>query len=339
MLKPYIKKVAERENLTLEQAKEAMTIIVEGKATEAQIAGFICLMRMKGETVEEITGFATVMREHAIKIKQPQNKLVVDTCGTGGDKSNTFNVSTIAAFVVSGAGLAVAKHGNRAVSSQCGSADVLLELGVNIEVPVEVVEKCLNEIDIAFLFAPSLHPAMKYAIGPRRQLGIRTFFNLLGPLTNPACVDRQVIGLFSDSWRELVAQVLKNMGSKQAMIVHGQDGLDELSLCAPTNITELCNDGSIKNYTVSPEDLGLARAELSDLSGADKKTNARIAREILDGAKGPKTDMVLLNAAAAIYIGGLADSLAKGIELARKSIESGAAKQKLDALIKMSRES
>ncbi|MBU0650998.1 anthranilate phosphoribosyltransferase [bacterium] len=334
MLKIYIKKIADRQDLSLEEAQKAMEIIMTGQASEAQIAGFISIMRMKGETVDEITGFANVMKENAIKINAPKNIPVIDTCGTGGDNSGTFNISTVTAFVASGAGVVVAKHGNRAVSSSCGSADVLRELGVDIDVSPDCIEKSLNEVGMAFLFAPKLHPAMKYAAGPRKELGIRTFFNILGPLTNPADVKHQMIGVFSKDLLNMVANVLKKMGSKRSMVVSSADGLDEISLCDKTFVAELFDNGKIKEYTIKPENFGFKRVSLDELAGGEIEDNMKIVLNILKGEKGPKRDVVLLNAGAAIYISGMCDSIKKGVELARESIDSGKALEKLEKLRK-----
>jgi anthranilate phosphoribosyltransferase len=335
MLKPYIKKTAENINLTEKEAEEAMQIIMTGQASDIQIASFISIMRMKKETIEEITGFAKVMRQNSVKVKLPLDKPAIDTCGTGGDGSNTFNISTVSAFVVSGAGVIVAKHGNRAVSSKCGSADLLRELGVNIDIPVEKVEECLDTIGIGFLFAPNMHPAMKYAIGPRREIGIRTFFNILGPLTNPAGVQRQVIGLYSSDILKTVTEVLKNMGSKKAMVINSKDGLDEISVSADTDVCELEENGNIKTYTINPCDFGLNKADISEIKGGDETENARIALEVLSGDKGAVRDVVILNAGAGIYTSGIAETLEQGVQMAIDSIDSGKAKDKLDKLIEL----
>ena len=337
MLKNYIQKVAENIDLTCDEAKQAMDIIMLGKASEVQIAAFMSIMRMKGETVDEITGFALKMREHATKIDAPYDKPLIDTCGTGGDKSNTFNISTISAFVACGAGVYVAKHGNRAVSGKCGSADLLKELGVNIDIPVSKVKDCLFDVGIAFLFAPAFHPAMKYAVGPRKELGIRTFFNILGPITNPAFVERQVVGLFSSKLIEKIATVLKNMGTKKAMVFHSKDGLDEISLSDDTDVCELQECGTIKKYVLNPEDFGFEKVLKQEFVGGDAVVNAKIALEILKGNKSPKLDVVILNSGAAIYTSGIAKSLKEGVEKAKKSISSGAALSKLEKLIEFTK--
>jgi anthranilate phosphoribosyltransferase len=281
--------------------------------------------------VEEITGEAQVMREKAKKVNPPGP--CIDTCGTGGDNSCTFNISTATAFVVAGAGIIVAKHGNRAASSACGSADVLAALGVNIEADVPVVERCLEEAGIGFLFAPMLHGAMRFAIGPRREMAIRTIFNVLGPLTNPAGAKRQLIGVFSGNLTEPLARVLGNLGSESALVVHGEDGLDEITLTSETRVSEL-KDGQVRTYSIKPEDFGLKRCHKDDLLGGAPQDNARIVRQVLDNAPGPRRDIVVLNAGAAVYAAGKADSIADGVKLAFDAIASGAAAQKLELLVK-----
>ncbi len=334
MLKPYTQKISKSQNLTFEESKQAIDIIMNGKASHEDIVAFLNAMNNKGETIDEIAGFAIKMREHAIKIKKPDNVPVIDTCGTGGDKKGTFNISTISAFVAAGAGVAVAKHGNRGVSSPCGSADILKSLGVNIDIPVKKVEECLHKVGIAFLFAPNFHPAMKYAAGPRRELGKRTFFNILGPLTNPAFVDRQVIGVYSKDLLDKMANVLKKMGAKKAIICHSKDGMDEISLCDDTYIAELTEKGKIKNYILNPEDYGFKKVDEVKLKGGNILDNTKIALDILNGKKGPKTDVVILNAGAAIYVSGVVDSIKEGINKAQESIESGAARGKLEDLVR-----
>lgn len=347
MIKEAIAKIVQRENLTEKEAIDVMTEIMTGQSTEAQIASFITALRMKGETIEEITGCAKVMRGHATKISVKKHAVdidrdeinidwetIVDTCGTGGDKTKTFNVSTATAFVVAGGGVVIAKHGNRAVSSKCGSADVLEELGINLELPSDKVEKCINKIGIGFLFAPMLHSAMKYAMGPRRQIGIRTIFNILGPLTNPANANAQVLGVYSQSLTEPLAYVLKNLGTKSAFVVHGLDSIDEISITGKTQISELQN-GKVKTYTIKPEDFGLKKAKPEEIAGGDVKENAQIIIEILEGKKGPKRDIVLLNAAAAFVVAGKTVDIKDGIKLAEKSIDFGKALGKLDELKKL----
>ncbi len=336
MIKEAIGKLIEKKDLTREEMVGVMNEIMTGNATPAQIGGFLTALRLKGETVEEITGAALVMREKVTKIKV-KKELIVDTCGTGGDLPNTFNISTIAAFVVAGCGLAVAKHGNRAVSSQCGSADLLEGLGVNLDVKVETVEKCIEEIGIGFLFAPLLHGAMKYAIGPRKEMGIRTIFNILGPLTNPASAQVQVLGIYSDKLTQTIAGVLKNLGSKHAFVVHGEDGLDEITTISPTKVSEL-KEGKVTTYSIKPEDFDIKRAKSNDILGGDVPHNVKIAHDVLEGKKGPQRDIVLLNAAAAIVAGGKAKDLKEGIKLAEEAIDSGKAKEKLELLKKYSKE-
>lgn len=329
MIREAISRVVLGEDLGEQEAVEVMNEIMTGEATPAQIASFITALRLKGESIEEITGFARVMRDKATKIGTDE-EIVVDTCGTGGDGAHTFNISTCAAFVVAGAGMKVAKHGNRSVSSKCGSADVLKELGVNIEIPPEKVEECLHEVGIGFLFAPLLHGAMKYAIGPRREIGIRTVFNILGPLTNPAGAKCQVLGVYDPKLTEPLANVLKNLGSTHALLVHGMDGLDEITLTHQTRVSELAN-GEVKTYSISPEDFGFTRCQTKDLKGGEPGENARILLNVLEGRSGPQRDVVLLNAAAGIVAAG-AEDLNAGIELAKESIDSGLAKEKLEAL-------
>ena len=330
MIREAISKVVNGEDLTESEAIETMNEIMSGEATPAQIASFITALRLKGETIEEITGCARVMREKATKIETNQ-PLLVDTCGTGGDGAHTFNISTTAAFVVAGAHIPVAKHGNRSVSSRSGSADVLKTLGVNIEVEPEVVGRCIDEIGIGFLFAPRLHGAMKYAIGPRREIGIRTIFNILGPLTNPAGAQAQVLGVYDKNLTQPLAQVLRNLGSKHVFVVHGEDGLDEITTTTNTYISELV-DGEVRSYTLNPTELGVLTAEPQDLAGGTPEENAAMTLAILEGEPGPKRNIVLLNAAAAIVSGGKADNLRDGIALAEEVLDSGKALEKLAAL-------
>ncbi|MFC1668668.1 anthranilate phosphoribosyltransferase [Chlamydiota bacterium] len=332
-IKSVLHKVVERKDLTRGEALSVMEDIMSGSASPAQIAAFITGLRMKGESVEEITGFATVMRNMAKRINSKYD-VTVDTCGTGGDGSGTFNISTVSAFVTAGAGVPVAKHGNKSVSSQCGSADLLHELGVNISASIVTVEACLNEIGIAFMFAPLFHGAMKHAIGPRKEIGIRTVFNILGPLTNPAGSTAQVIGVYTQSLIEPLAHVLGNLGSKHAFVVHGDDGLDEITTTTKTWIAELQN-GTVSTYTIVPEDFGIKRANLFDLSGKDVAYNVEIAHRVLNGEKGPFRDIVLLNAAYAIMVGGGADDVPGALVKAADSIDSGKAKEKLELLIEL----
>lgn len=331
MIIDAIRKVVEKQDLSQDEARQTMEEIMDGEATSAQIASLITALRMKGETVDEITGFAETMRAFAIKV-EPKAKDVVDTCGTGGDRSNTFNISTTTAFVVAGAGVPVAKHGNRSVSSQCGSADVLEALGVKLDIEPDKVAACIDEVGIGFLFAPLLHSAMGHAMPPRREIGIRTVFNILGPLTNPACASTQVLGVYDPGLRETIAQVLGKLGVKRALVVHGAGGLDELSLAGESFVSEL-KDGTVNSYSVKPEDFGLPEAGLEHLKGGTKEDNASILLSVLSGAKGPRRDVVLLNAAAALVAAGKVDDLNQGVNMAAQSIDSGAAKAKLEALI------
>ncbi len=330
MIKEAIAKVISRANLTEAEAEAVMREIMQGEATDAQIASYITALRMKGETVEEITGSARVMREKAVPVKI-EGAYQVDTCGTGGDMAHTFNISTTAAFVVAGAGVTVAKHGNRSVSSKSGSADVLQALGVNIEMPSNRCEECIREVGIGFLFAPMMHQAMKYAIGPRREIGVRTIFNVLGPLTNPAKVTAQILGVYSADLTELLAQALGNLGAKHAFVVHGMDGLDEITITDKTRVSEF-RDGVVKDYFLHPSDFGFSVARPDVLKGGDAKQNADISLEILNGKKGPRRDIVLMNSAAALAASGRAADLKAGIAVAAESIDSGAALSKLEQL-------
>lgn len=333
-IKKSIAHVLDDKNLTEAEAESVMEQIMSGQATPAQIGGFLIALRQKGETVEEVTGFARAMRHNAVAISPRQNVLV-DTCGTGGDGTHTFNISTTAAFVVAGAGIAVAKHGNRSVSSKCGSADVLESLGVNLTLSPEGVAASIDEVGIGFLYAPRLHPAMKHAIGPRREMGVRTVFNILGPLTNPAGAQIQVLGVYDKELTEMMAQVLGSLGSRAAFVVHGADGLDELSTTGPNRVSQL-RDGQVHTYTLDPAELGIPPATLVDLRGGDIEKNATITRDVLEGTHGPERDVVLLNAAAALTAGGLTEDLPAGLSLAAKSINSGAAQVKLEELITFS---
>ncbi|MCJ7655173.1 MAG: anthranilate phosphoribosyltransferase, partial [Dehalococcoidia bacterium] len=300
MIKEAIQMLVSGRSLTMEEAAEVMEEIMQGEATPAQFGAFVTALRLKGETVDEIVGLAKTMRAKAITVST--EGLVVDTCGTGGDGSHTFNISTAAAFVAAGAGLKIAKHGNRAVSSQCGSADVLEALGVKIDLNAEQVQICLKEVGIGFMFAPVFHPAMKYAAVPRREIGIRTVFNILGPLTNPAGAKAQVLGVGDESLIEKLALVLQGLGCQHALLVHGEDGLDEITITGKTHVCELKN-GRIKRYALSPKDFGLSRASPDSIKGGDTKANADFLRNILAGALGPQRDVVLMNAAAALVVG------------------------------------
>jgi len=335
VIKDIIKKVVAGLNLGEQEMMGVMEEIMEGRATSAQIGAFLTALRMKGETIEEITGAAKVMRSKALKVDGGWEALI-DTCGTGGDASGTFNVSTTAAFVVAGAGLKVAKHGNRSVSSLCGSADVMETLGVTIDVGPKVVERCVKEIGIGFLYAPRFHSAMKYAKEPRTEIGIRTIFNILGPLTNPAGANVQVLGVYEPSLTDTLAYVLKNLGSKGALVVHGEGGFDEITITAKTKVSQLKNNG-ISTYYITPEDFGLKRASIGDIRGGDAKVNAQIVINILNGDKGAMRDMTLLNAAAAFLAADAVRDLKEGIEMAQESIDSKKAMGKLNQLIEMTR--
>ncbi len=336
-MKGFINKLVEGNDLTSEEAEQAMKTIMSGGATPAQIGSFLTALRMKGETVEEISACAEVMREFSARIDPEVDGTLVDTCGTGGDKVKTFNVSTIAAFVVAGAGIKIAKHGNRSVTSKSGSADVLEALGVRMDMTPEEVKRSIEKIGIGFMFAPTFHSAMKHAIGPRKEMGIRTVFNVLGPLTNPANADSQVIGVFDPGLTETMARVLSKLGSRRAVVVHGLEGLDEISTLGETRVSELL-DGAVETYSIKPEDFGIKRAAAEDLSGGEAKDNAEIAIKILkEKEKGPRRDIVVLNAAAGIYVGGKADSIADGVPIAEESIDSGAAYDKLIAIVTESR--
>jgi len=332
-----------RQSLSREEARAVMTQVLTGKCTDAQIAAFLVALHMKGETVEEIVGFAEAIRAAAVPLGLDQNLAVdvsgterdalVDTCGTGGDASGTFNISTATALVVAGAGVRVAKHGNRSVTSKCGSADVMEALGVNINLPPARLAACLEEVGIAFLFAPAMHSAMKYVQSARRELRLRTVFNLLGPLTNPAHASAQVVGVYSAALVEKLAEALSMLGLHRALVVHGLDGLDEITITGPTRIAEV-REGTIRTYEVTPEEFGMNRATLDDISGGDAAANAEIIAEILRGRKSPGRDVVLLNAAAAVVAAGRADHLADALPLASSSIDSGAAAEKLQALVR-----
>ncbi len=330
-------KLRAAQHLARGEAEAAMEEILSGRAAEPQIVEFLAALRTKGETEEELVGFATTMRRHARPIFPngiPDGWRLVDTCGTGGDATGTFNVSTCAAFVVAGAGVRVAKHGNRSISSRCGSADVLEALGVNLLVPPERVAECIERVGIGFLFAPALHTAMKHAMPARRRLGGRTVFNLLGPLTNPAGARVQVMGVFAADKMGLMAGALAKLGVERAFVVHGADGLDEISLSGETYVAEV-NHGTVRNYTVAPEDFGLPRAPLDALSGGDAAENAAIIRRILDGERGPRRDIVLANAAAALVAAGAAANFHDGVRLAAESLDAGAAAGKLASLAEL----
>ena len=344
MIKEAIAKVVERIDLTEAEMVEVMGELMGGEATPAQVAAFITALRMKGETAAEITGAARVMRDRATPIRvgavldldrddiNLDRETILDTCGTGGSGTRSFNISTTVAFVVAACGVKVAKHGNRSVSSTCGSADVLEALGVNLSVTPEKVEECIREAGIGFLFAPALHGAMKHAIGPRREIGIRTIFNVLGPLTNPARADRQVLGVYRADLVETLGKVLAGLGCRRGFVVHGDDGMDELTLTGATQVAEIC-DGQVTLATVTPEQFGFGRCPLSELQGGDAVQNAAIVRAVLSGEPGPKRDVVLLNAGFALVAAGVADTVATGIDRARTAIDSGAARGRLEQLV------
>jgi anthranilate phosphoribosyltransferase len=334
-VKQYLQKLIEKKNLGEHEMSEAFDQIMTGAATPAQLGAFLAALRMKGETVDEIAGASSSMRRHAVFV-DPRGKQVVDTCGTGGDSLGTFNISTTAAFVVAGAGVPVAKHGNRSITSRCGSADVLAQLGVNLDAPPETMEECLQEIGIGFLFAPKLHPAMKHAMGPRRELGFRTLFNLLGPLSNPAGAKCQVVGVFAPELTEMFAEVLRRLGSKRVFVVHGHDGMDEITVTGTTRISEL-RDGAIRTYNLDPYQFIESLAKPEELHGGDPAANAEITRAVLAGDKGARRDIVCLNAAAGIVVGGKAETLLEGFALAAQSIDSGRAMQALVGLVERTR--
>lgn len=336
MFKSYLTKIINKVDLEESEMTDLITELLSGNLTDAQIGAFMAALATKGESFEELAGAAKAMRRKALRIQAP-GSVVVDTCGTGGDGTHTFNISTTTAFVVAGCGITVAKHGNRAVTSQCGSADLLEVLGVNLEIEPETVEQALREIGIGFLFAPHFHGAMRYAANARKQLGIRSIFNMLGPLCNPAAANYQVLGVYAPQLTEMFAQALKLLGARRAFVVHGHDGLDEISVCAPTRISEL-KDGMIRTYEISPEQFFGKAADPKALDGGNPEVNAKITRNILSGQKGPCRDVVLINAAAALVATGKAKDLSEGIEAAAAAIDSGAALEKLDALIRFTRD-
>ncbi|MHB8585125.1 MAG: anthranilate phosphoribosyltransferase [Thermoplasmatota archaeon] len=331
-MKRLIAKMCEGENLTGEEAQEAMVAILEGAATPTQYAGFLVALRMKGETVEEITGFARIMRERCAMIEPHVRGRLIDTCGTGGAPLKTFNISTISAFVAAGAGVPVAKHGNRAVTSPCGSADVLEALGANLALAPPDVARIIEKVGVGFLFAPQFHPAMRHASGPRRELGIRTVMNTLGPITNPARAKGQVLGVYHPSLVSKLTPVLANLGTERAMVVHGEGGLDEVSPIGPTRVG-IVDAGNVRYTTITPEEFGFERVQPQDVAALDKESSARVFRDILAGKKGPKTDTVILNAACALWVGGKVPTIKDGVGAARDAIESGHAQSKLDAFI------
>jgi len=333
MIKEAIRLLVSSKNLSEVEMAGCMKEIMEGQSTDAQIGSFLTALRMKGETVEEITGAARIMRDKATTIKAPEG--VLDTCGTGGDMSHTFNISTTTAFVVAGAGVPVAKHGNRSVSSQSGSADLLEALGVKIDLTPEMVERCLFETGFGFLFAPLFHPAMKFAIGPRREMGIRTLFNILGPITNPAGAQRQILGVYADFLTETLAMVLGRLGALDAIVVHGEDGLDEITISSRTRVSRF-SKGKTDNYYIEPEDFGLRKGTMKDIRGGTKNDNAAITLSILNGETGPRRDIVLMNTAFALIAAGKTEDMKTALSMAADAIDSGKASQKLDEVKRVS---
>jgi anthranilate phosphoribosyltransferase len=344
MIKQAIARVVDGQSLNENEMVDVMGQIMGGEATPAQIGAFITALRMKGETVEEITGAARVMRSHATPIRvgstididrddiNLDSETIVDTCGTGGSGTRSFNISTTVAFVIAACGVKVAKHGNRSISSACGSADVLEALGVNLDITPAQVTDCIEKVGVGFLFAPALHGAMKYAIGPRKEIGIRTIFNILGPLTNPAGADRQVLGVYREELVELLAGVLLNLGCRHGFVVHGSDGMDELTLTGPTRVAEIV-DGDVRLFTITPEQFGLNRCALTDLQGGDAVVNAEIVTTVLSGLRGPTRDIVLLNSAFALVAAGVCADPQSGLARAAEAIDSGEAMNRMKSLI------
>jgi len=331
MFRELLNKIVQGNNLSEMEMSEMITEILSGNCTDAQIGAFMAALATKGETFEELAGAAKAMRRKAKRI-QTSSSTVVDTCGTGGDGAKTFNISTTTAFVVAGCGITVAKHGNRSVTSQCGSADLLEALGVNLNTPSEIVEEAVREIGIGFLFAPQYHSAMRFAANARKETGLRSIFNMIGPLTNPAGANCQLLGVYAPELTEMFAQALKLLGARSAYVVHGQDGLDEISVCAPTRVSEL-NEGIIRTYDILPEQYFGEQANPEDLAGGNPDQNATITRRILRGEKGPKRNVVLLNAAAALVAASKAENIKEGIDLAKTAIDTGTAMEKLEALV------
>jgi len=340
MIQDAIARVIDKKDLAMDEMTVVMEEITTGQATPAQIASLLTALRMKGETVDEITAAARVMRQKATRITVEEASSgdsipILDTCGTGGDQLKTFNISTAAAFVAAGAGIRVAKHGNRSVSSSCGSADVLEAMGINLQLAPVRIASSIRLHGIGFLFAPVLHGSMKHAIGPRKEMGVRTMFNLLGPLTNPAGTSFQIMGVFSRHLVTPLATVLGKLGCRHAMVVHGEDGMDEITTTGKTYVSEWLN-GEALEYTIHPDDFGLARSRLEDLHGSNAEENARIISDIFSGKTGPHRDIVLLNAGAALYVAGAAQTLAQGIQLAEQAVDQGKARDKLQALVRYS---
>ncbi|NQT10693.1 MAG: anthranilate phosphoribosyltransferase [Desulfobacteraceae bacterium] len=336
MFRENLNKIVHRKNLSGNEISEMITEIFSGSITDAQIGAFMAALATKGETFKELAGAANAMRRKALRI-QVSSRTVVDTCGTGGDAAQTFNISTTTAFIVAGCGVTVAKHGNRSVSSKCGSADLLEAMGVKLDINPEIVEEAIEEIGIGFLYAPLYHGAMRYAAKARKEIGIRSIFNMLGPLTNPAGANCQLLGVYAPELTEMFAEALRLLGAKRAFIVHGHDGLDEISVCAPTRISEL-KDDLIRTYDITPEPFFGSKAKPEDLAGGDSEENAEITRKILAGEKGPKRDVVVLNASAALVAAGKAKDFNEGISLAQTSIDSGAAAEKLEKLVRYTQE-
>ncbi len=334
MFSELIEKLGRRDDLTTDEAAQAMAVIMRGEATPAQIAGLLIGLSMKGERPSELVGFAQTMRTEAVPLAAPAGE-VFDTCGTGGDRSGSFNISTAAALVIAACGVRVAKHGNRSVSSLCGSADVLEALGVKVAAPPQVVERCLVEVGMAFFFAPTFHPAMRHAAPARKDLGVRTAFNLLGPLTNPARPARQIVGVPRPELTELIARALMLLGSNRAWVVHGADGLDELSTTGYTKVSE-CRNGAVQTFYVHPADYGLAKSSVDALKGGDAAQNGQRIREVLDGNPGPARNVVLLNAGAALFVAGHSDSIRAGVSQAAEALDSGKAKAVLSRLADVS---
>ncbi len=338
MIREAIAELVEGRDLSQEDAAQVMNEIMEGEATPAQIGAFMTALRVKGETVAEITGMAQTMRANSLKVQADVGEeSLVDTAGTGGDGQNTMNVSTAAAVVAAAAGAKVAKHGNRGASSVCGSADILEASGVKVDIGPDGVKRCIEEIGIGFMFAPIFHPAMRHAVAPRREIGIRTVFNILGPLTNPASAGSQVLGVADPSYGDKMARVLGRLGTERAMVVHGEDGMDELSITGPSQVWEL-SGGQVNSYSVAPEDAGFKPASLNDISGGSLERNLELFNGVLQGAPGPVQDVVVLNAAATLVVAGKADDLRSGVSMAREAINSGAAKEKLEALAALTKE-
>jgi anthranilate phosphoribosyltransferase (EC 2.4.2.18) len=335
-LREFLKKLSEFNHLTKDEMIQCLEHITDGRATDAQIGAFIMAMKMKGETVEELEGAASFFREKATKVDVDDPDNLVDTCGTGGDLSDTFNVSTITAFVLAGAGIRVAKHGNRSVSSKSGSADLLEFLGAKIDLGPEQVKRMIEEIGIGFMFAPLFHPAMKRVVGPRKEVGIRSLFNLIGPLSNPAGAKRQLLGVFSDHFVEKVARVLLRLGVKRAVVVHGKDGIDEVSISAPTTVAEV-SGGEVRVYEFTPEELGFRRYPIDYIKVKSVEESAKVAMSVLKGEPSPALDMVLLNSAFGIFVSGVADDLKTALEVAKDSIKGGKAQRKLSEFIDLSK--